>query len=449
MLGNTKSTAVADAKGLQVLSVEPGSIAEYVGIAPGDLLISLNSHPISDILDYWYQCHTTRLTIQWESKTRGKVCRKTVRKSIHDRLGIELEPFEIRRCNNACVFCFVHQLPRGLRPDLYIKDEDYRLSFLYGNYITGTSLSDADIERILKLRLSPLYFSVHATDESVRRNLLVNPHAPPIIPLLRKLVEGGIEIHTQVVLCPEINDGKILEQTVADLSKLYPGVRSVAVVPVGLTSHRRNLPKLLPVTKPYAVDFLRFCEKLQKRCMGLVNFPFVFPSDEFYLLAEQSPPDYSDLEEIPQLENGVGMVSNFYRGLTPLLASLPRRLKKPLKVLAITSPLGLKVIEQLVSLLNARIENLTLHCIAKENSLFGKGITVTGLLPGCDFAAAIDEFPDCDRFLVPKNALRPWDNRFLDDLTLEDLQTRTHGEIRVGGATAESFVEAMIGDLLI
>ena len=431
-----------------VLAVERSSLGEWLGIKPGDRLLSLNGRPVRDVLDYWYYAAAGRLTVEWWSRESQAPLRRTLRKSPQERLGLELEPFEILRCNNACVFCFVHQLPRGLRPELYLKDEDYRLSFLYGNYITGTSLTEQDIERIIELRLSPLFFSVHATDNEVRRRLLMNPKAPPIIPLLRRLTAAGIAIHTQIVLCPGLNDGAVLEQTVSDLARLYPGVRSVAVVPVGLTVHRQNLPELAEVTPAYASTFLRLCESLQSRIQRETGFPLVFPSDEFYLIAGRTPPTYEDQDEIPQLENGVGMLAQFYRSLPEALANLPSKLAAPFRAVAVTTSLGRKVIERLVALLNERVANLHVEIEVRTNSLFGPGITVTGLLPGADFISAVGAHPQADRYLIPENALRPWDNRFLDDVTLDDLQRRACNRVRVGGSTALSFVDALLGDLV-
>ncbi len=434
-------------KGVKILGVEPGSVGEFLKLKPGDRLLSLNGHEILDILDYWYLACAARLTVEWWDSEAGVTRKRTIRKSAHERLGLELEPFEIRRCNNACVFCFVHQLPRGLRPELYVKDEDYRLSFLYGNYITGTSLTESDVARITKLRLSPLYFSVHATDTEIRRKLLLNPHAEPILPLLRKFVKNGITIHTQIVLCPGINDGEILRKTVWDLAELYPGVRSIAVVPVGLTSYREKLPHLEPVTGAYAECFLSECSKLQQEVRRELGFPLVFPSDEFFLIAGKTPPSYDEYDEIPQLENGVGMVDLFYRSLDHVLRLLPSSLPFPLRAVAVTSPLGEKVIARLVRLLNDRVRNLDLKVDVRTNSLFGPGITVTGLLPGADFQAAINEHQECDIFLIPENSLRPWDQRFLDDKTLDELQEQTGGRVRLGGATAASFVEALFQNI--
>lgn len=435
-----------NAAGVRVLSVEPNSLGQRFGIEPNDSLIAINGHPIHDVLDYWFYSSARRIRVEWVSHRTGTRQSRTALKTYEERLGLEVEPFEIRRCNNACVFCFVHQLPQGLRPELYVKDEDFRLSFLYGNYITGTTLTEADMKRIVRQKLSPLYFSVHATDESVRRHLLANPNPPPILDQLDYLTRRGIAIHTQIVLCPSINDGAVLEQTVRDLSHFYPMLESIAVVPVGLTSHRQRLPKLQNVTPAYARAFLRHCRRIQQVTRQSIGYPLVFPSDEFYLIAGQEPPSYDEFSEIPQIENGVGMVSRFYAGFSDLLRDFPSALPSQYRVAAITTVMGQKVIQNLMDAMNERIENLRVEALTVTNSLFGPGITVTGLLPGRDFLSAIQTSPNYDLYLIPENALRPWDQRFLDDMTFQQLETKASKPIRVGGSTAATFAHAALAD---
>lgn len=427
--------------GVRVTRVEPGSIAERIGLAPGDYLQALNGHPVQDVIDYWFHSAAERLKIQWRAGgPDGSERSRTVRKAYHERLGFEVEPFEIRRCSNYCVFCFVHQLPRGMRRELYLKDEDYRLSFLYGNYITGTNLSEEDKQRIVRLKLSPLYFSIHATDQEVREQLLAKKGIEPIVPLLRWFTSRGIYIHGQVVLCPGINDGAVLEKTALELAALHPRLESVAVVPLGLTSHRERLPSLQNVTPEYARRFIEECGRIQKKVARKIGFPFIFPSDEWYLIAGLEPPAYRQYPEIPQLGNGVGMYYRFYQNFEELAAALPPRLPEARRVAAITTPMGDKVLRPLVDEMNRRIENLELVLLPTVNSLFGEGIHVSGLLPGCDFHRQIESHPGFDRYMIPENALRPWDQRFLDDLTLEELRAATGAEIIPGGDTAESFV---------
>ncbi len=440
-LPNTAQPSDPAAEGLRVLRVDPGTVGARIGIEPGDRLLTLNGHELGDVIDLWFHSAAQRLKIAWTD--RGGLPReRTVRKAFHERLGIEVEPFEIRRCTNYCVFCFVHQLPPGMRRELYIKDEDFRLSFLYGNYITGTNLSPADISRILRMKLSPLYFSIHATDQAVRERLLAKQGIEPIIPLLRRLTAKGIYIHAQIVLCPGINDGPVLEQTVNELAALYPKVESVAVVPLGMTNHRQRLPNLQAVTPEYARQFIPKMTALQARVKRRVGFPVVFPSDEFFLIAGEQPPAYGQYPEIPQLANGVGMFHRLYEGVEDLVAQLPERLPEPRRIAAITTPMGGRVIRRLVDLVNSRVANVRLEILETTNTLFGEGITVTGLLPGADFLRTIRANPGFDRYLIPENALRPWDRRFLDDMPFGDLKVQAGAEVEAGGETAAAFLAA-------
>ncbi len=434
--------------GVKITRVDSGSIAQRIGLAPGDYVTALNGHPLADVIDYWFQSAAERLKIEWRAGgPEGAPQSKSVRKAFHERIGFEVEPFEIKRCTNYCVFCFVHQLPKGMRRELYLKDEDYRLSFLYGNYITGTNLSPEDKERIAKLKLSPLYFSIHATDQEVREELLAKKGIEPIVPLLRWFTSRGIYIHGQVVLCPGINDGAVLEKTALELAELHPQLESIAVVPVGLTDHRGRLPKLKDVTPEYARQFLDECTKLQKKIARKIGFPFIFPSDEWYLTAGIEPPTYSQFPEIPQLGNGVGMNYRFYQHFEELCAALPTELPAPRRVAAITTPMGVKVLSPLVEALNRIVTNLELVLLPTTNSLFGEGIHVTGLLPGCDFQSQIEANPGFDRYMIPENALRSWDLRFLDGMTLDELRATTTAEVAPGADTAESFVTAALAEL--
>lgn len=429
--------------GVRIVHVDVGSHAARAGMVTGDTLLRINGHPVGDLIDSWFHSAAERLRLEWNDAD-GNLKKASIRKAYHERLGFELEPFEIRRCSNACVFCFVHQLPPGMRRELYVKDEDYRLSFLYGNYITGTNLSSADKARIIEQKLSPLYFSIHATDQAVRERLLVKRNIEPIVPLLRHLVDNGIFIHGQIVLCPGINDGKVLEQTVLELAELYPRLESLAVVPLGMTDHRARLPQLQSVTPGYAARFLEDLAKLQRKVKKAIGYPLVFPSDEFFLIAGQTPPPYDRYPEIPQLANGVGMYFRFYQHLEELCASLPEQLPSPKRVAAITTPMGAQVLGRLVEELNSRIKNLQLDLLPTTNSLFGEGITVSGLLPGADFKRTIELNPGYDRYLVPENSLRSWDSRFLDNMLLSELQESSSGEVMTGGDTAESFVLAAL-----
>ncbi len=439
--------------GCVVSHVYAGSPAARIGLHVGDRIVRINRHAVEDMIDLWFHGADERLVLEWVPASSAApqgplVLRKSIRKAFHERLGVEVEPFEIRRCANACVFCFVHQNPAGVRRELYLKDEDYRLSFLYGNYITGTNLSEADIQRIIRLRLSPLYFSIHATDQDLRERLLVKPGAAPIVPLLKRLTDAGITIQGQIVLCPGWNDGQVLEKTADDLAPLYPGLETVAIVPVGLSDHRARLPKLQEITPDYARQLIRAVESIQRRLRRLIGHPFIFPSDEWYLIGGQEPPEYRRWPELPQLGNGVGMVYRFYEGLEDLVRLVPRTLPEKQRRVVLTSPLGLKVIAPLVERLNHETKNLGLVLEPIENTLFGSGITVTGLLPGKDFLRAMNTHPKAGGFILPENSLRSWDRRFLDDMTFADLESRSSVPILTAGDTAASFIEAVYGQHL-
>ena len=386
-------------------------------------------------------------------------------------LGIEIEAIRPRGCRNKCVFCFIDQNPPRLRRPLYFKDEDFRLSFTHGHYITATNLTRADLDRIAGQRLSPLYISVHATPHELRCRMLgVNPaKTPDLLDVLRFLADRRIEFHAQIVLCPGWNDGVALERTLDDLESFLPALLSVAVVPVGLTVHREGLPRLEPVTPRLAGEVIAQVQPRQKRLRRKLGHRIALLADEFYLLAGAEPPRYTPDEISSQIENGVGMIADFWQGWpsratttanaagatassaagtgaaaataansATAARAIPKSLAQPRRVAILTGLLGARVLEPLAARLN-KVRGLDLRVIALENSLYGRGVTVSGLLPGADFERGLEsaQANGADLVLLPGNALRPHDNRFLDDLLLDDLQTR-HPSIRVqavhGGA---------------
>lgn len=431
--------------GVRIVHVDPDSHAARAGIHAGDHIISINSHPIRDAIDIRFHETVLRARVHWRCVHDNRVRAAVILKSFDEPVGLELEPFPVKTCQNKCVFCFVRQLPRGLRRELYVRDEDYRLSFLHGNYITGGNLAPEDLRRIMRMKLSPLYFSIHATEPSVRETLLGRKGIAPIMPLLRRLTRAGIVIHTQIVLCPGINDGAVLERTVAELAALYPGISTAAVVPVGLTAHRRGLPRLEPVKPDFARAFLAQCARLQRNLRQSVGNPFVFASDEFYLIAGRTPPSYARHDELPQLANGVGMVSLFYQDMRRAIAEMPLRLPSLLRVAAITTAMNVKTLQRLADEMRERTANLSVALLPVANSLFGADVTVSGLLPGRDFERAIHANPGFDRYLVPENAMRPWDTRFLDDMLFDELKAAAGADVASGGVSAGSFIAAALG----
>ncbi|HLE39904.1 MAG TPA: DUF512 domain-containing protein, partial [Nitrospirota bacterium] len=274
---------------LEIARVLPGSLGLKIGLEPGDRIVSVNNHEIHDVIDFKYFSSDERIALV-ARKASGRLLRSVVTKMPDDDLGLEFVPFRIKKCRNNCLFCFVDQMPKGCRQSLSIKDDDFRASFLHGNYITLGNLTREDWERIFNQRLSPLYISVHATDTALRGSLLRNKKAPDIMTALRRLAAGGIKMHTQIVLCPGINDGAHLVKTIEDLSGLYPAVSSIAAVPVGLTSHRKKLFPLKPYTPRQARGVLEIITRLEKKYKKQFGTRLVFASDEFYIKAKEPIP---------------------------------------------------------------------------------------------------------------------------------------------------------------
>jgi putative radical SAM enzyme (TIGR03279 family) len=406
---------------MEIKEVEKGSIAHALGILPGDTLCALNGHVISDEIDlaFWEADERFILEIGRNSSTK----RITGRKLAEERLGIHLGDFVFKRCNNRCIFCFYDQMPPGMRESLYQKDDDYRLSFLYGNYITLTNMSDDEFARIEEQRLSPLFISVHATDADVRRRLLGGTGGSVAIePLLRRLADAAIQMHTQIVICPGINDGAVLERTVRDLASLYPHVRSIAIIPVGLTKHRHGLSPLQELDRKQALELIRKVLVWQEDFRVRFGMGFVYPSDELLIRGEFGIPMREFYDGFPQLENGIGNSRLFLDGIEVLDTNSVKRLSGA--VVMVTALLPRPWLE----LLRKRLERETmLSCEVLEvsNSLLGESVTVSGLLAGQDVLHAIAAYEKHgDLFLIPSNCLNV-DHAFIDDVTLDDIGTRT------------------------
>ncbi len=401
---------------LKIESIMPGSYAEEIGLQPGDRLLSINSQPVNDLLDYYLSLETERLQLEVLC-ANDELWDLDIEKGLMDDLGLEVEHPDPRVCGNQCQFCFVHQLPKGMRKTLYVKDEDYRFSYLYGSYITLSNLSEEDYTRIIEKQLSPLYVSVHATDAQVRGRLL-GSEVPAVLPLIERLTSHGISLHCQVVLCPGLNDKEILDQTIADLSALYPQVASLAVVPVGLTQFREKLPVLERLNEADAALCLDQIHGWQDKLLKSCGSRFVFAADEIYLRAQRDFPELEAYEDFAQIENGVGMIAQF-RAQTE-------------EVLLETAPLGLKTVTLITGSsfyeeLRDFCHRLSLRCgttiqlVPIRNDFFGPQITVTGLLTGADIISQLKGKTLGQALLVPDVLLRDGDLMLLDDLTLEDI----------------------------
>ena len=439
-----------------IAQVEPGSPAALAGIASGDTLVSINGRPVRDIIDYQYYAASScvRLCVD---RPDGSRFHATIPNDYDTRLGIHFDELAFdgeRRCANKCVFCFIDQLPKGMRSSVYFKDDDYRLSFLQGNFVTLTNLSDSDIERIIRLRLSPLYVSVHSTDEETRRALLGRTKVAtrPIMPTLRRLGQGRIEFHAQVVLVPGLNDGAMLEQTIDDLAGLWPSCASLGIVPVGLTSHREGLDKLEAVDSDLAGQVVHIVHEAQRRLLDTRGVRFVFAADEFYYLAGQEIPARDEYEGYPQLENGIGLSRLFSDEFEEAWGSLPERAGVAVDFTVVTGVLGARSISHACAMLS-RIEGVRVRVLPVANRFFGESVTVSGLVVGADIVDALNEAKssreaDCgfpgDFVAIPDVMLRRGQERFLDDMTPNDIEQATGMPVRIVSASARGLVECVM-----
>ena len=423
----------SEPQSLRVLAVEPGSLAERIGLQQNDTILELNGKPLLDPVDFQFQAATIgrRMSIKTQ---RGL---KTFVRREWESFGLEFEAIEPLTCQNNCVFCFVHQNPARVRPSLHIKDEDYRLSFLFGNYLTLTNVDEAELQRIIDQRLSPLYISVHATEPSLRARMLGNPEYDGFLEKVEHLVASGITVHGQVVLCPEWNDGEHLERTIDDMVKLYPGAGSLAVVPVGLTNHRKNLPLLKPFTPEIARHTIQHVAGIQRKLRRKLGTPFVFLGDEIYIMAGEDLPPLSHYRDFPQIENGVGMVRTFLKQFD---AALRKKHKSSGRVrgTVCTGKVFYPYLKQNVERLA-----LDLKVVAVESRFWGPGIGVAGLLTGSDFIAALRGKVHGDFVVLPSESMIGDDYLFLDDLTLKDVERELGVEVVPSGYTAGDFVERM------
>ncbi|NPV74389.1 MAG: DUF512 domain-containing protein [Pelotomaculum sp.] len=411
-------------RGLYIARVGRGSIAEECGLKAGDWIVAINGEPVRDLIDFRFLEAEEKLNIDVK-KADGEEWVLEVEKDYDQSLGIEFGEMgfgRIKRCSNKCVFCFVDQMPSGLRRSVYVKDDDYRLSFWSGSFITLTNLGSKELERIVKQRLSPLYISVHATNPKLRAEMLGNPKAGLVMEQLRYLAAGGIEMHAQVVLCPGLNDGEELEKTIADLAGLWPAVNSLAVVPVGLTRFRKGLYALRSFNPEEARRLVCWLGLKQEEYLLEMGSPFVFPSDEFYLLAGEPVPPAERYAGFPQAENGVGLTRLFLDEWKKTEKNLPGQ-AAPLKAVLITGVLGEKVLRPIVRRLN-EIKNLEVSIKVIKNYFFGEQVTVAGLLTGRDLLNQIGPGETGDVLLLPSVMLRKEGAVFLDGLTLKGLARR-------------------------
>jgi putative radical SAM enzyme (TIGR03279 family) len=435
--------------GVRVLAVDPKGLASRAGLRPGDRLLRVNGQDLRDLVDFHVQAGEEQLAIDVDRG--GRPCSVVLERKWGKDLGLECEPpapAEISTCANKCVFCFIHQLPPGLRKSLYVKDDDYRLSFLHGNYITLTDLPDSEVDRIVDLRLSPLYISVHATDPVLRHFLLGSPKTikGDLMERLRRLADAGVRLHTQIVLCPGLNDGPHLERTVRELSELHPGVNTVAVVPVGLTRHRDGLYPLRSITPEEARATLEAIHGWQADFLDRLGTRLVFAADELYLQARQAIPPAAAYEDFSVVEDGVGLVRRFEDEFRRLAGRPGRpRWRGERAATIVTGELFGPILAPWLERL--RIPGLRADVAPVPNEFFGRAITVAGLLTGQDVARALSGRPLGDVVLVPRVALTETKGVFLDDVAPEDLSRALGVPIVTVEASARGLIDGLLDRL--
>ncbi|HAU31298.1 MAG: hypothetical protein XD78_1953 [Desulfotomaculum sp. 46_296] len=426
--------------------VIPGGIADQLGVEPGDRLKSINCEFVRDILDYRFLACAETISVLL-IKESGEEWLLEIEKDYEEDLGICFKQEglgRIKRCRNNCIFCFLAQMPKGMRKTLYFNDDDYRLSFLHGNFITLTNLSKRDLERIVKLRLTPLYISVHTTNAALRNKMLNNPNSGKIMEQLTFLAQGGIRMHTQAVVCPGINDGPELQKTIGDLYSLWPAVNSLAVVPVGLTRYRDGLFPLQGFTREKARDVLALVEKLQKWCLKQGGYPFVFAGDEFYLAAGLEFPVAFRYGGFPQTENGVGLARLFIDEWVKTSKKLPEELPAPVSATIITGAAGQKLLVPVVERLN-RVKNLKVNLRVIENSFFGEKVTVAGLLTPDDVYSTLKDTELGDVVVIPSMMLKKDEPVFLDGSRVKDLAGKLEANVALADGP-RGIVEAIFSD---
>ncbi|MGP1384267.1 MAG: TIGR03279 family radical SAM protein [Thainema sp.] len=413
-----------------ITNLLPGSIAEEIGFEPGDRLVSINQQKPRDLIDYRFLCADELLMLE-VLDAKGKTHQVEIEKDYDDDLGLEFETAlfdDLIQCNNRCPFCFIDQQPPGKRETLYFKDDDYRLSFLYGSYLTLTNLTEREWDRIADMRLSPLYVSVHATEPDIRQQLLKNERAGKILDQLRWFQKHRLQIHAQVVVCPGINDGIHLERTLQDLTKFHavklPTVASIAVVPVGLTRFRPAQDELVPVTPDKAAEVIEQVQAIQATCRHELGSTCVWLADEWFLIAGQELPPTSHYEDYPQIGNGVGSIRQFLQEFKQAADDLlPDRIMRSHTLTWVIGNAVEQAFQPVVARLN-QVKGLTVQMAAFSSNYWGQDITVTGLLTGQDLLHHLTGRDLGDGILLPKLMLKHGEAVFLDDMRLEDVAAK-------------------------
>ncbi|MBQ3589728.1 MAG: DUF512 domain-containing protein [Clostridia bacterium] len=432
---------------VRIEKVNPQTLAANCGIKDNDILISINGKEINDVLDYRF--YLAEEHIELTIKRNEEVLCFSINKDSYDDIGLEFEtPLmdKKHRCENKCIFCFIDQLPKGLRETLYFKDDDSRLSFLHGNYITLTNLEKKDIERIIQMRISPVNVSVHTTNPELRCKMMHNKRAGEVLEYMKMLADGGIDISAQIVLCRDINDGKELEKTLSDLESFYPRLTSVAIVPSGLTKFRDKLFPLKGFDKTSSKMVIKQVEKHNSAFARKVGKNLFFCSDEFYLMAEKKLPKDKYYEEYSQIDNGVGMLTSFEYEVNAFLKTLSNEEKQIKRNVSIaTGASSYDFICKMVKKINKKCKNLNCKVYKILNDFFGHTITVSGLVTGIDLINQLTGNDLGEELLISRSMLRSEGDLFLCGTSLEELQKKLNVEVLTVEQDGASFVSSLLG----
>lgn len=429
--------------------VQPQSIGEEMGIEPGDKLLSINGNEIEDVFDYHYYIEEDYVVLLIEKPDKEQ-WELEIEKDAQEELGLEFGQNlmdEYRSCHNKCMFCFIDQMPKGMRETLYFKDDDSRLSFLQGNYVTLTNMSSHDVERIVKYHLEPINISFHTTNPDLRCKMLHNRFAGEALKKVDILFQGGVEMNGQIVLCKGVNDGAELDRSIRDLSGYLPFLRSVSVVPVGLTKFREGLFPLEPFTKMEARAVLSIIHKWQDKLYKQYGTSLIHAGDEWYVLAEEEIPQADRYDGYLQLENGVGMLrllmDEFDEGLASISGNNGSR-----EVSLVTGRLAYPYLKKMMDKLREKFPNVSVYLYAIRNDFFGELITVSGLITGQDLTAQLTDRPLGERLLLPCNMLRMGEEVFLDDVTLEEVKSALQVPIDIVKSSGQDLIDAVLGEKL-
>lgn len=439
----------------KITGIVPGSIAEELKIHENQYLLTVNNETVRDIFDYQFFVADEYVEIEIEDEN-GDIDIYEIEKDFSEDIGLLFDKSlmdEYHSCTNKCIFCFIDQMPKGMRDTLYFKDDDSRLSFLQGNYVTLTNMSEADIDRIIRYHMEPINISIHTTNPELRCKMLNNRFAGDVLKYIDKLNDANIKINGQIVLCKGINDGKELERTLSDLEKYLPNMQSLSIVPVGLTKYRDGLYPLEPISKEDAKNVIKLVEKIQEKTYNKYEYHFVHASDEFYLLAEEKLPDEDTYDGYLQLENGVGMLTllqnEFNYALDEFLAKNEEVKNRNFTV--VTGKLAYACISDLLHVMQAKLEDKKLYsnnnfnCVAIENKFFGPNVTVSGLICGKDIIEQLEGKDLGEEILLPVNMFRSGEEYFLDDVTKSEIEEKLGVKVKIVNANGKALLNAILG----